>query len=147
MPNVTVSSEAGEKVELKTAPGAFVRLRPLPFGKKLERRDKATRMSMEQETAQGRFYIEALNRWSRQFDFEYCIVEHNLEDANGTVLDFSNPMTLDILLPKVGSEIEALIDELNEEEDDETLEDFTSRHTTSLAPEEIQDSTHEVDTN
>lgn len=139
MPNVTVSSDSGERVELKSAPGAFVRLRPLPFGKKLERRDKATRMSMEQETG-GRFYIEALNRWSRQFDFEYCIVEHNLEDANGNLLDFSNPMTLDILLPKVGDEIESLIDKLNEEDDEESLEDFTQLHTSSTQTE-IQEDT------
>jgi hypothetical protein len=143
MPNATIKHDEYEKYDLKTLPGAYVMLRPLPFGQKLARRDRATQMSMEQKVERGRrgrkvaesdvqtIKLETLSEWSTLFDFSHCIGEHNLEDANGNKLDMGNAMTLQILDPKVGSEIEALISNLNDDEDEESLEDFIERSTSS----------------
>ena len=141
MPDATVSLELGEKIFLKSLDGAYVRLKPMPFGMKLERRDKATRMSMMMEAQSKRkgeeqateVKLDILNRWSTAFDFQHCIGEHNLTNEKGEALDLSNPATLDILDPRVGTEVEALIGELIG--DDEELTDFTQRRTTSSPAE------------
>lgn len=158
MPIVTVDPNNYTREELKTAPAdpsvpgdepGYIMVRPLPFGMKLERRDKATRMAMEVESGRGRkgqdtttqkFDLTTYNEWAVQFDFKYCIGDHNLLDAAGHKLDFNNPMTFKLLDPKVGSEIEAIVNRYNEDESEESLEDFIQRSTTSSA-EEITTST------
>lgn len=137
MPVGTIDPNKYERFDLKTLPDGFVMLRPLPFGLKLERRDKATRMSMEANAGKGRgqdqtqkFELETLSKWSRAYDFKHCIGEHNITDVNEVPLDFGNPLTLQLLDPKLGSELEALIDGLNEDESEESLEDFIERSTT-----------------
>jgi hypothetical protein len=138
MPNATVDPNKFERVELKTLAEAFIEVRPLPYGMKLQRRDKATKMYMEanpgkrKQEAEGdvqRFELETMNEWATLFDFAYCIGDHNLEDVNGVKLDLGSPMTLKILNPKVGSEIESIISSLNDEESEEDIEDFIKRHT------------------
>lgn len=131
MPKATVSQELHHH-DLKSLEGGFVGLKQLSFDQMLERRDKAMRMTMESEAPTGarrpssKIEMESAMQWTRFFEFSNCIVEHNLEDDNGQPLNFGNPMTLRILDPKVGSEIERLIEELNQE-DEESLEDFTKR--------------------
>src|SRR6266496_4571134 len=109
MPVGTIDPNAYERKELKTLKAnkegdedGYVMLRPLPFGMKLERRDKATRMSMEAATGKQtrgedstqKFELETLSKWSRAYDFKHCIGDHNITDINGVKLDFGNPMTL-----------------------------------------------------
>jgi hypothetical protein len=134
MPKATVSQELHHH-DLKTVEGGFVALKQLSFDQMLERRDKAMRTSMEAQVNTGRqptskIELESMMQWTRFFEFSNCIVEHNLEDDDGNPLNFGNPMTLKILDPKVGAEIERLIEELNQE-DEESLEDFTKRLSTS----------------
>lgn len=145
MPDVTIDPSAVEHKELKTAPpDGFVDLRPLPYGMKLERRSKATRMMMRmpstnaksKEKVEQAYEVESMDEMTIAFDFAYCIVDHNLTDKNGNPLDFTNKMTLKMLNPKVGSEIEGYINSLNEDEDEESLEDFMARSTTSSAEED-----------
>lgn len=153
MPRGTVVTEFGERIYLTSLndpddPG-YVRLRPLPYGMRLEMRDRASRMFMEQnEARKGRkgrvaqeektkFEIETVQRSSKAFEMGYCIGEHNILDANDRLLDFSDPRTLDILDPRVGAEIEELLDELNGEETDESLENFIKQATTSLPQEAV----------
>lgn len=146
MPNATIDPSHFDREELKTLEGAYIMVRPLPYGLKLKRRDKATKMYMEAPTNRGRktqdvedeaqrFELETLNEWSTLYDFKYCIGEHNLEDVNGVVLDMGSPMTLQILDPRVGSEIEQILAKLNADDDEESLEDFIKQHT-SASPEE-----------
>ena len=128
MPKATISLDA-QKHDLKSLKGGFVSLRPLPYGKILERRDGATKMIMEQtkgRTADSRMIMEMAQEWSRWFEFRECIVEHNLEDDAGATLDFNIKANLFRLDPKIGQEIERLIDELNMDvEEAEQLETFT----------------------
>jgi len=142
MPRATISTDFGERIPLETLEGGFVRLRPLPYGMKLERRDKASKMYMEWSNRDSRsskqnvkmedvdkLSIDFLNKWAAAYDFAYCIGEHNLEDDNGHPLDFSNPLTIDALDPRVGSELERLIGKINGEDDD--LEGFTGSRSSS----------------
>ena len=131
MPKATVSHE-GVRHDLKSCPGGFVELRPLSYEEILTRRDGVTSMSLEQEGINTdeknvRMQINAMQRWGREYDFRNCIRDHNLTDENDVPLNFSKPETLRMLDPRVGREIEALIDELNGESDDEaTMEAFTN---------------------
>lgn len=138
MPVGTIDTSASERKELKSLPGAYIRVRPLPYGMKLERRDKATRMFMESEGAPAkgkrgnnnsadqtsRLELEMLNKWSAFYDFQYCIVEHNITDVKERVLNFTKRMDFESLSPKVGSEIERILDEINNEDEDFDDEDF-----------------------
>lgn len=112
--------------DLKTCEGGFIELRQLSYDEMLERRDGATQILMERgvkNDPNAQMAIKIANKWSNHYTFPRCIVNHNLDDENGNKLDFSRPdavfKTLD---PKVGAEIERLIDDLNQEADDE---DFT----------------------
>jgi hypothetical protein len=123
MPDGTVSLEY-ERYDLKSLPpDGFIMVRPLPYGLKLNRRDRASRMSMEagQDTRKrtSKVDIELMQRWSREYEFKFCIGDHNITNSEGKKVDLTNPGTLDILSPKLGAEIEKILDELNAEDEDE----------------------------
>jgi hypothetical protein len=153
MPDVTVDPGQYTRYDLKTAPpDGFVMLRPLPYGMKLTRRDKASRMKMQTEQGRGRkptseIELETLNEWAIAHDFAYCVGEHNLTDRNDVLLDFTHPMTLKTLNPKVGSEIEKYLEELNEDEDDEAFEDFRKLQGGSSQDEATLFNTASLDSN
>jgi hypothetical protein len=136
MPRATVSTEA-TRHDLKSCPGGFVLLKPLPFGKMLERREMASKMSMQQDSGKRqkdqKIDFSLMQRMARQFEFTHCIEDHNLEDEQGIKLNFGNRLALDALDPKIGAEIESLIDEMNQEED-EDLEGFTESASRSSIP-------------
>lgn len=157
MPIVTVDPAHYERFELKSAPAdpndptdenGFVMLRPLPYGMKLSRRSKATRMMMRSQAPQGRgrntqssqesvFEVESMDEWAVAFDYQYCIGEHNLKDRQGRLIDFQTQtnMKIKMLDPRVGTEIEMLIDNLNNAEDEQSLEDFLRQQSTSSTDE------------
>lgn len=124
MPRATVSTEHIKK-NLRTCPGGFVVLRQLSYAEMMKRRDIASRMYADVKTDQAamksqetiRQYMEVVNVAIMEFEFANCIIDHNLEDDQGNKLDFSNPMALQILNPKIGSEIDRYIEELNQEDE------------------------------
>ncbi len=123
MPKATISTETVRK-QLKTCPGGYVDLRQLSYAEMMKRRDIASRMYADVSTSQGRAtqetirqYMEVVNVAIMEFEFANCVVEHNLEDDDGNKLDFSNPMALQILNPKIGAEIDRYIEELNQEDE------------------------------
>lgn len=113
--------------DLKSLEGAFVELRQLSYDEMLERRDGATQILMERgikNTDSQQMNVKVLNRWSNQYSFPRCISDHNITDENGVQLDFSKPeLVFRILDPRLGAEIESLIDKMNQEEED--AETFT----------------------
>lgn len=122
------------RYDLKSLPGAYVELRQLSYDEMLERRDGATQILMERgvkNTDSQQMNVKVLNRWSNQYSFPRCITDHNLTNEDGVPLDFSKPEHVFKLLdPKVGAEIEALIDKMNQE--DEVGEDFQPAPASSL---------------
>lgn len=143
MPVVTVDPNDFERFPLKSAPknpndpndeDGYVMLRPLPFGMKIKRSDKALRMSMrqgpqdrKQKGQESTIDLETAKEWTTAYDFGYCIGDHNLTDKNKVKVDFSSPLAFQQLDPKVGDEISLLIDKLNEDEDAERDEDLVRR--------------------
>lgn len=137
MPRATVSTET-IRHSLNSLPGGFVELRQLSWAEMMKRRDIASRMYADVSTGKGaatqetiRQYMEVVNVAIMEFEFKNCIVDHNLEDDNGNKLDFSNPMALSILNPKVGSEIDRYIEALNQE-DESSVVPLEKQPTSSL---------------
>ena len=131
MPKATVSQETVRR-NLKTCPpDGYVELRTLSFHEMNTRQDIAARMYQEQKVpGKGqraskeevvRGYYEIMNVAVTEFEFRNCITEHNLEDENGALIDFTRPMQAWRLNPKVGAEIGKYIDELNQIDEDEDL--------------------------
>jgi hypothetical protein len=121
----------GVRKDLKSLPGGFVELRQMSYSEMLARRDIVTRLSMSQKKDNDKIDVELANLAANRFSFAKCIVDHNLEDEFGQKLDFQNTMTLEVLDPRVGVEIEQYIDELNQDAEDEEQEDFTPPATSS----------------
>ena len=119
MPKATVS-HTGVRHDLESCEGGFVELRQLSYDEVLARRDGISNLTVDREDTQT-VNINTMQRWAREFDFRNCIRDHNLEDDNGNPLDFTKSHTFKILDPRIGMEIEKLIDELNGEEDDEKV--------------------------
>lgn len=124
MPDGTVTQETFHRELKSLPPDGFVELKMLPYHDMLVRRDKGSIMAMEQlergkkqGDATPKLTIESLQTWERAYMFKNCIVDHNITDKNGAKLDFRSEMTLHILNPAVGMEIERLIDEINGGED------------------------------
>jgi type I site-specific restriction endonuclease len=91
------------------------------------RQDIATRMYQEQTPTKGkkkgspdvvRGYFEIMNVAVTEYEFRNCIIDHNLENENGDLIDFTQPMQAWRLDPKIGQEINALIDERNQYDDE-----------------------------
>lgn len=131
MPVATANTEP-ESFPLKSAPpDGFVKLKPLPFGQILTRRDNASKLSMRTSSRKGRrgsremdeMNIDTMQLETRFYEFSNCIVDHNLTDKAGTKLDFNKKETLSVLDPRIGSEIEDLIDKLNQEDDAEEVDE------------------------
>jgi hypothetical protein len=129
MPRATVDTTAVVKKELRTLPDGYVVLRKMPYGAKLQRSSEAMKMSMQMKgrgkNRDSKADVEMLQHASTMFDFRHCIVEHNLEDDKGRVLNLSDPIDVNNLDPQIGEELSELIDELNNfENDEDTKEDF-----------------------
>jgi hypothetical protein len=120
MPQATVSVLT-ERYDLRSCPGGFVDLKRMTYGQFLERRDMASKMTME--TSDGRrgdrqAELVTMQRRVAAFEFRHCIVDHNLEDENGAPLDFRQPIILERLDPRVGQEIGEYIDQMNQFEEE-----------------------------
>jgi hypothetical protein len=122
MPRATVRTEV-QRVNLVSCPEGWVDIKQLPYYEMLVRRDKGGKLFFDAEE-EGRVEIATLQAWARQYEFEHCIADHNLEDDQGNKLDFSNELTLRSLDPRVGQEIEEAIDKLHNVE--ENVKNFPS---------------------
>lgn len=120
MPRATTDMNTTEKFELKSLPEAFVVARRLTYGEKLERR--AMMSGMKVETGRGKDFageMQLMNEQATLYDFQKCIIEHNLEDENGNLLNLNSVQDIRRLDPRVGEEIENLLGEMNNFEVDE----------------------------
>lgn len=141
MPRAVVTTEDQRRFELKTLPpsdgeeGGFVVIRRMPYGEYLTRREMATAMTMK-GTDNVEATINAMNAKVTEMEFAKCIVEHNLEDANGTLLDFRNrvAVAMAMLDPRIGDEIAKYIGEMNNFE--EALKNSPTESTTSSTGDE-----------
>ncbi len=125
MPLATVSRKA-IKCNLKSNPELWVSLRPMSYGDKLHKTEIATQQSANIGDGDMQMAIQIAQRASQQFEFEMCIVDHNLEkeiennkgEKSLVPINFSDPDDLYVLDPIVGEEIATLIDNMNNFEPD-----------------------------
>jgi hypothetical protein len=117
---VAVRSIETERFDLKTLPEGFIVLRKMSYGQILQRRTMmklSLQMGGKQKDMQGEMAMA--NARVNEFEFRTCIVEHNLEKEEGVLLNFTNPVDVASLDPKVGQEIEEHINKMNNLEDEE----------------------------
>ena len=119
MPRAVVTTETVRK-ELKTCPEGFVELKPMTYGQMVHRRSML-KLSFTSSKNSKDFTGEmaAANKEITMLEFATCIVDHNLEDENGTKLNLASPVDFARLDPRVGQEIEKLISELNNFDEDD----------------------------
>jgi len=119
MPKATITQETVHK-DLETLPEGFVELRRMPYGQWLHRQELAMRMNIKADGRGGRQntgiegQMVMANQEVTNFEFSQCVVNHNLENDAGELLDFRSPTALMLLDPKIGNEIAQYIMELHE---------------------------------
>jgi hypothetical protein len=139
---IAVSNEEveGERYDLKSAPpDGFVVLKRLSYGQQMLRRGLLSKARMETAATGNRaerragakkgttsVELELTNDKVTLFEFANCIVGHNLqyladpEDKSSiALLDFTRPEHVKMLDGRIGTEIDELINDLNDFEDDE----------------------------
>lgn len=128
MPIATSNTQETTHHDLKTCEGAFIKARRLTYGEKLQRQAMVSNFKINAGGGKGKDFQGEMNLVNEQatlFDFQRCIVDHNLEKPNPTdgppiKLDFSMVTDIRQLDPRVGEEIDTFLSELNNfEEDDE----------------------------
>lgn len=108
MPVGTVAKNT-ERFELTTLPGAYVVVRRMSFGEKLERQDDMINMrSVDKELA-----FQMMNKKLTTKDFGNLVVDHNITDENERKLNFRDAKDVEVLDPRVGEEISTRIDSIN----------------------------------
>lgn len=121
MPRATVSDEP-VRHNLRTAPpDGYVVLKQMSWGEWLARRDMGMKMAMEAGGKRGdqKIDIDMVQAQVTRYEFQKCIVEHNLEDHQGRTLNLGRQQDFDKLAPRIASEIESLIREMHEWEEGE----------------------------
>lgn len=113
MPKATVNVNETERHELTTCPGAFVELKRMSYSQYLKRRDMISGMKLKGEGKSAEAIMEMANEKVARYEFQECIVDHNLEDENGANLDFRSARAFTMLDPRIGDEISTLIENMN----------------------------------
>jgi hypothetical protein len=124
MPRATANIVEAERHDLKSLPEGFVMVRRLTYGQKLERRAMSSTATAETQRGNKnmKMQMQMINQQAMIFDFTHCIVDHNLEGDDGEKLNLSSVAHIQSLDPRVGEEIERILDKMNNfEEDDEEL--------------------------
>jgi hypothetical protein len=107
-----------ERVDLKTLEGGWVELRRMTFGQITERR---ALMKLSIASTKGSKDVKGemamANAEITRFEFRNCVVDHNLERTEGIKLNLASPVDFASLDPRVGQEIERLIEVRNNFED------------------------------
>lgn len=115
MPKAINNNQETERHELKSLQGGFVVVRRLSYGEKLQRRQMVSGFKVsagKRDDFAGEMNL--VNEKATLFDFQRCIVDHNLEkDDMGTKLNFSSIEDIRMLDPRVGEEIDGILDDLN----------------------------------
>lgn len=117
---VAIRSTDTKRFNLKTLPEGFVVLRRMTYGQILERRAmmKVSFISGGKgKSAEAEMTMA--NKKVNLYEFEKCIVEHNLEKEEGKLLNLTNATDIELLDPKVGQEIEKYIEDLNNLNDED----------------------------
>lgn len=115
VPRATVSMET-QHVDLKTCPpDGFVELRRMTFGELMTSQDMAYQVQMKAgEDADNPEMGVTMSRIAiMEYQFQKCVMRHNLEDDKGRVLDFRKAPDVHLLDANIGQEISGAIDDMH----------------------------------
>lgn len=118
MPSAVVILNESQRFELESLPEGFVVLRRMSYGEHLKRKSMTTMSiasGMSKKDVQGTLHVA--NEEVTLYEFAKCVVEHNLEDSDGRLLNLSMKSDLQKLHPKIGQEIEKYISQMNDLDD------------------------------
>jgi len=121
MPKAIATQET-QTLQLKSVEGGEITARRLSYGEKLIRRSMTS--SMKIEAGKGKDFageMQLITEQSTAFDFQKCIVDHNLykDDEETQKFDLTKLSDIRMLDPRVGEEIDNWLSELNNFEEDE----------------------------
>jgi hypothetical protein len=122
MPVAVVTNALSDKKPLTSLPEGYVIVRRMNYGEKLLRSNMAAKFLMggtSKDDVQGELSMqtEEVAYW----DFANLVVEHNLEDTDGRVLNFKIKADVKKLDGAIGDEIGRIIDEFQEPEKTEEV--------------------------
>jgi len=119
MPRAVVDVGLTERYDLETLPansieeGGWVELRRMSYGEFLKRRDMISKTSFEGQGKDTKATMEMAQEIVTRYEFQTCIVDHNLLDANDKPIDFRSTKAFSTLDPRIGEEIASYIDKMN----------------------------------
>lgn len=123
MPRATANIEEKHRKDLKSCPEGYVEARRLTYGEKLQRRAMVSGLRVESnkkgEKSDFAGEMKLITEESTLYDFQKCILDHNLEDESGNKLNLVTKQDIARLDPRIGEEIDQFLSELNNFEDDE----------------------------
>jgi hypothetical protein len=123
MPRATADTSQTHHKDLKSCPEGFVEARRLTYGEKLQRRAMTAGLRVEAgkkgEEKDFAGEMKLITEESTLFDFQKCILDHNLTDENEQKLNLTAVQDIRRLDPRVGEEIDQFLSELNNFEEDE----------------------------
>lgn len=121
MPKATANLQETHRRDLKSCEGGWVEARRLTYGEKLQRRAMVSGLKVEAGKGKKDFAgeMQLITEESTVFDFQKCLLDHNLEDENGNKLNLTNKGDISRLDPRIGEEIDQFLSELNNFEEDE----------------------------
>jgi hypothetical protein len=123
MPRATANIEEKHKRELKSCPEGYVEARRLTYGEKLQRRAMVSGLKVKagEKGKKDDFAgeMQLITEESTLYDFQHCVLDHNLEDENGNKLNLTLKADIARLDPRIGEEIDQFLSELNNFEEDE----------------------------
>ena len=122
MPKAIATAEE-HRLDMKTIEGGFIVAKRLTYGEKMQRRAMTAGMKIESQKGKKDFLgeMQLINEQATVFDFQRCILDHNLfkDDDDLDKFDFSKINDIRMLDPRAGEEIDAWLSELNNYEDDD----------------------------
>lgn len=119
MPNAVANISERFEHDLKTVEGGHVTLRRMTYGESVQRK-AMVKLSMKGTTkADTESEIAMANIEINNFEFARCILEHNLTDEQGNLLNFKHAPDIARLDPRTGEEIETLISDLHRWDDED----------------------------
>lgn len=125
MPVANIIKKA-ERFDLKSCPDAFVVIRRMTYGEKMQRLELSGKMRIlsNKKDPDAIGEINMMNKQISLWEFSNLILEHNLEyqeveDGPIRPLNFRNSADVELLAARIGEEIGTLIDKLNNFEDEE----------------------------
>lgn len=117
---VAVLVHEPERFELKSLPGAYVIVRRMTYGEKLQRSEMTMKMRMDMADKNNMGAdMQMLSRQVTLWSFNRLIIDHNLTDKDDRKLNFKSPVDVEALDGRIGEEIDTYIDKVNNFEEDE----------------------------